>query len=449
MKSKKYKRRIRKTLKHRGGAHAFHKAFNRQKERESALRISEENEELPISESIVNLLQIAEAKHIFDEEYATVRRYEITGNDVNLAEALPRLRLARRIYEHIRVFQELDRIIKEQSQQRDLEEGLLIEKKQLAKEKQELEKRLHIEHTRLQSRNKLYSIKEHRDSKLLKDSFKLRIAQIDEAIRSQRGPIVVYPDNRAQLYPNFVELGRGGTKVASKRRVSNGWAYLRPMRRDIKSNWEDDYDFSLLLYRVYPAFFPSVETTLITPRTYQYRKELCDKVESGREGNLTGDVLHTIIESFVELIDDYGLFTFDLKPPNMGIRTIDGTLVFIDFGPDSSFLLRPDCDTTDYKSAIILILLIYCYNFCLGDPMLTREHLRALAREFIHDIAYQRLFSPDYRIEGDPCLDLSFNKRLAPSFKTYLTPKQFLDVYSIPRGGAHSNLDEIFAYFSS
>lgn len=447
MKTKKYKRRIRKTLKHRGGANrganAFHAAFNRQKVRESAFLLNDANEELPMSESTAN--RLAEAKHRLDEEYATVKGLENTRNEVRLKEALPRLRLARRIYEHMRVFQELDRIIKEQSQQRDLEEGLLIEKKELAKEIEELEERLSIEQERMRGR-KLYSIEEHKESKLLKDRITERIAQINEAIRSNRGSIIVYPDNRAKLYPNFVELGRGSSKVASVRRASNGWAYLRPMRRDVKSEWEDDYDFSLLLYRAYPDFFPSVETTLITPRTYQYRKELCDKVQSGREGNLTDDVLRVIIESSVELIDDYGLFTFDLKPPNMGIRTNDRTLVFIDFGPDSSFLLKPDSDTTVYKSAIILILLVFCYNFCLGHPKLTREHLRALAREFIHD---RRLFHANYTIEGDPFLDLSFNKRLAPSFKTYLNPIDFLEAYSKPRGSAHSNLDEILAYFSS
>ena len=270
-------------------------------------------------------------------------------------------------------------------------------------------------------------------------------AQADAGAEAQIHPT----NNRFIPYNNMREIGRGASKLVMARRSNPNNVIIRPLPEalltpSLKKLMEEDFMFSFELWNRCPKYFPKVSEAWETKHTFNYKKQRCVQITNS---NITLDVLNGIILAVIDLIDTCRLFTFDLKPPNMGL--FYGKIKFIDFGPDSSFLLKPDCDTTDYKSIVILILLVYCYNFCLGDPMLTREDLRAFAREFIHDIEYQKLFQADYIVEEDPCLDLSFNKRLAPSFETYLTPKQFLDVYSIPRGGAHSNFHEILAYFSS
>ena len=356
----------------------------------------------------------------------------------------------------VTLFDELERIVGERERERETI-ALLERKEQLQKERRDVDKRLNVRY--------VIPPEEIQSIALTKREKTEQINEIDAMLEARPG--IMYRGNNFVIHPNFVTLGVGASKKASTRRDHpNGWAYLSaapdkygrvPRSRKLKMQWEEDFDVSLLLHGVCDSFFPNVERVYTTPNGYSFRKELCEKIESGirlpngtiiREGNLTYPILRHIIDRSIELIDNYGLFTLDLKPPNMGLK--NGLGVFIDFSLDSSFLINPDCDTSDYKSVMILILLVYCYNFCVGDPTkLSREHLRELAREFIPDIAYRRLCEPDYRIENDPCLDLTFNRGIAPSFDTYERPEIFLRHYSIPIRGAPSNFDEIIRYFSS
>jgi hypothetical protein len=361
----------------------------------------------------------------------------------------------------VRLFDELERIVRERDAERKRE-------------------RTHFE--LLQKKEELRELYRATDKKLIgsllppEQSYEIgrikyeiteEINEIDAKLKREPS----YQSNNYVIYPksNFVILGVGARKKASTRKVNNGWAYLSvapkfdkyeqkyvPRSPQLKRQWEEDFDVSLLLHRVCDSFFPNVERVLTTPNRYSFRKELCEKIVSGiilpngtikRDGNLTYDILHHIIDRSIELIDNYGLFTLDLKPSNMGIKNHLG--VFIDFSMDSSFLVNPNCDTSDYKSVMILILLIYCYNFCVGDPTkLSMEQLRDLARKFVPGIRYRRLCHPDYRIENDPCLDLTFNRRIAPSFDTYVTPETVVLHYSTREDGSN-NLQEIIEYFSS
>ena len=293
--------------------------------------------------------------------------------------------------------------------------------------------------------------------------------------RMDEGHVIRYtPNNTNKLYPNFITIGSGGTKLASVRSERNGFVYLSPVEGGRKIRWEEDYDFSLLLNLLFPDFFPRVITTLVSPHLYTYKKEECKRVvkykdvavlsvtqmrsqtqhqqrkksrqnrlsqkrmlgEGGggdfvraRDYNkvsLTKKILKTIIERTIELLTNHRLFTLDLKPSNVGI--LKRKILFIDFGPDCSFFVKDGCDLTEYTSAIILILLVYCYSFMLS-MQLTKEDLRGLAREFIPNRSVSSLFHPDYMIETDPCLDLYINRRVAPSFNHYLKPITVLSGY--------------------
>lgn len=396
-----------------------------------------------------------EAAAAAQEAYA--RQAEAQAQEAEAQEApatKPALDAAR-----VRLFEELERIVGERRAERVRERETIA----LLKKKEELREFYRVTDKRLNVR---YPLPPEQLYEIGTTKYKIteQIAEIDAILEGRQG--IMYRDNNFVIHPNFVTLGVGTSKKASTRRDHpNGWVYLSvtpdkygrvPRSPKLKRQWEEDFDVSLLLHRVCHSFFPNVERVFTTPNGYSFRKELCEKIVSGkrlpngtitRDGNLTYELLRHIIDRSIELIDNYGLFTLDLKPHNMGLK--NGLGVFIDFSFDSSFLVDPDCDTSDYKSVMILILLVFCYNFCLGDPTkLSREHLRDLAREFVTGITYRRLCEPDYRIENDPCLDLTFNKGIAPSFDKYKRPETILRHYSKRRDGSN-NFQEIIEYFSS
>ena len=250
-------------------------------------------------------------------------------------------------------------------------------------------------------------------------------------------------NNRFIPYNNMREIGKGASKLVMARRSNPNNVIIRPLPEalltpSLKKLMKEDFMFSLELWNRCPKYFPKVSEAWETNHTFNYKKQRCVQIT---DSNITHDILNGIILAVIDLIDTCRLFTFDLKPANMGL--LYGEIKFIDFGPDSSFLLKPDCDTTDYKSIVILILLVYCYNY----TVIVKSKLHELARTYIKS---QRLLDPNYSITTDHCLDLdSFNRRIAPTFETYLTPKEFLYAYSILRKGDPSNLYEIIAYFSS
>jgi hypothetical protein len=289
-----------------------------------------------------------------------------------------------------------------------------------------------------------------------RDTLTERLQLIDAQIASE-------PNTYA--HPNFVELGVGASKKASRRRVANGWAYLNvapktnnsvtyaqksrprtyvPRSRRLKTRWEEDFDFSLVLVRGFADYFPEVQVTEVTDLSLKFRKQLCEQV---KKSNLDKALLSDIIHRSVALMDEGGVFTFDLKPPNVGI--LNEMIVFIDFEANTSFWLKVGCIPSEYKSAMILILLSYYYHLCLSDK-LTKEDLRELAFEFVPNKP-SRLFDKGYRIQSDDGIDLSINQRVAPSFTDYQTPFKILEAYTTIRihedGTKDTNLREILPYF--
>jgi hypothetical protein len=287
-----------------------------------------------------------------------------------------------------------------------------------------------------------------------------RLQLIDEQIASE-------PNTLAN--PNFVELGVGSSKLASRTRVANGWAYLNvtprtnnsgrtyvPRSRHLKTMWEEDFDFSLLLVRGFGEYFPLVEVTEATDLSFKYRKQLCEQIEKVemvkgvKKGNLNRALLLDIIHRAVALMDEGGVFTFDLKPDNVG--RLNGRTVFIDFEANTSFWLKVGHSPSQYKSAMILILLSYCYDWRLSDE-LTKEDLQELAFHFVPNEP-SRLFDRGYTIESDLGIDLSINLRVAPSFTDFQVPLKILEAYTTfkykdKKGVKHvdNNLREILTYF--
>jgi hypothetical protein len=183
-----------------------------------------------------------------------------------------------------------------------------------------------------------------------------------------------------------------------------------------------------------------------TPLTYLTKKELCVEIVRSEtlpdgtitfKGNLSKKMLINIIHTAGELLNNYRLFTLDFKPSNMGL--LKGRIVIIDFDPEWSYLLNDDCDINEYISVIILIILVHSYIFSCYDPqLLTHDDLRDLARIYISNQNYTRLISDDYKVEDDPCLNLSFNRSIAPSFTQFKSPLEVLNHYT-----RFANLKEI------
>jgi hypothetical protein len=243
-------------------------------------------------------------------------------------------------------------------------------------------------------------------------------------------------NNTYNPFTNMDEIGRGSSKLVMRRKSNKNHLYIRPLPEDelnptLKRFMKEDYEFSLKLYTLYPLYFPEVSEAWETRHTFNYKKQRCVRIN---DNNITLKILQQIIDAANDLLDKCRLFTFDLKPPNVGL--LYGRIVFIDFGPDCSFKLFEDCDTTDYKSLIILILLIYCYNY----TEIPRKELTKLANKYIKN--YKRFFE-GYDVNYDRNIDLDFNRTLAPSYKEYTTPIEYLQAY------ANGNFEVIERFFFS
>ena len=184
---------------------------------------------------------------------------------------------------------------------------------------------------------------------------------------------------RPSKEPTKSLLAQGSFKAAFINTRNNGFVHLEglPDNRDkpfLKVKQRDDFKLSKLLSFVCPDYFPNVFPTCETRGQFFFKKVGCMPID---KKNLSGELLNRMIDVTIELIDNYGIFTFDLKPANMGL--LNRRPVLLDVGADCSHLIRPDCDTTDYKSFMLLVLLVYCYNFRLSAE-LTLDQLRAFAK---------------------------------------------------------------------
>jgi hypothetical protein len=205
-------------------------------------------------------------------------------------------------------------------------------------------------------------------------------------------------------------LGQGSSKLVWKIEGNDDYAYINStpalMRESgyTKAKMRQDYRDALQLFELqgpFGMFFPRVLRVKETPtRTkFIYKKELCHQIDAR---TMIVDTLVDIIRATKALMETLRLFTFDLKPANVGISH-GGFIQFIDFGKENSFKLVENAEEPTrnlYVSFSILILLIYCYN---NSPLIPTEDLLRLARDHITitQISHFRQFFRDYaRIRG-------------------------------------------------
>mgnify|MGYP000261066126 CR=1 FL=1 len=256
--------------------------------------------------------------------------------------------------------------------------------------------------------------------------------------------------NTVNVFNNFEQFAVGFNKIISKPKINNGWAYIRPIVFDpiLKAKLRDQYKLELLLCRVCPKYFPQVEFVAETALMDLTRKELCVEIVRSEtlpddsisfKGNLSREMLTKIIDTAIELLDNYGLFTLDFVPSNMGL--LNGRIVFIDVDPARTYLVQPNYDTTEYKNVIVLILLVHSYRYsCVDCELLTHNDLRDLARLYVRDKNYHRLISKEYNVETDQHLVLAFNEGIAPSVREFITPLTTLNNYTAV------HLDTVLSY---
>ena len=262
------------------------------------------------------------------------------------------------------------------------------------------------------------------------------MAAMRDAMRSSMSRSAIKPTTKpnsglnknGNIPTDAIIVGKGSTKKVISLPKNSNHVYITPVNGtpftpDLKNKMKQDYLFSKKLYEFCKGnFFPSVSEAWETPNTFIYKKQRCEQITD----DITEEILVGIIQAAIDLIDQYKLFTLDLKPDNMGM--LNGKYVFIDFGPECSYKLKDECVQeviNYYKSLTILILLIYCYN----DKYYTNKNHRLLLKRladhyiynFIYSNKYMKDFKPDpiqdYSWETDPNIDYGFNKEVAPSYK--------------------------------
>jgi hypothetical protein len=230
---------------------------------------------------------------------------------------------------------------------------------------------------------------------------------------------------------NMREIARGSTKLVMQKNSNMEYVYIKPNPDDdldliLKRKMREDYEFALALYRICPEYFPKVEIAWTTPNTFIYKKQRCLQIN---KDNLDIELLIQIIETSIYVLNNFLLFTLDLKPDNIGL--LNGRCMFIDFGPDCSYKLRPGDHVEDYKSLIVLILLTFCFSYNpYSSSIILRDDLQHIARTYIRNTNYRRFFHQDYSVVYDRNIDINFNRRIAPTFVDQVFPIQFIDSYS-------------------
>jgi len=149
------------------------------------------------------------------------------------------------------------------------------------------------------------------------------------------------------LPPKATVIGIGSTKTVmglprnKERDLYIEWVLitsnLEQMEHYKKQDIINDYIFSLKLHYVDAGFFPEVVPLWRTPRKLVYKKELCRQIKND---TITVEILKDIIEAAQLLMEEHLLFTFDLKPENLGYELLYGNINFIDFGLENTYNLK-------------------------------------------------------------------------------------------------------------
>lgn len=192
--------------------------------------------------------------------------------------------------------------------------------------------------------------------------------------------------------PNARVVGVGSTKTVWVTPREKKWvrinSNLEQMEHYTKQDMINDYIFSLKLHYVDAGFFPEVVPIWRTPRKLVYNKELCRQIKNE---TMTVQILKDIIEAAQLLMERHLLFTFDLKPENLGYELLYGNINFIDFGLENSYKLKDNATPKTKKNYVafsILILLVFCY---LHTPIKNKE-IRELAQLHIPIKKYNDAF---------------------------------------------------------
>lgn len=269
-------------------------------------------------------------------------------------------------------------------------------------------------------------------------------------------PRLPFQNNNHHL-PNATVIGVGSTKTVWVSPREKKWAFMNSnpeqMKDYTKQDMINDYLFSLKLHYIDAGFFPEVVAQWITPRKLVYKKELCQQIDNR---TINAELLNDIIEAAKLLMEHHLLFTFDLKPANVGL--LDGNINFIDFGLENSYKLKDNATPKTKKSYVafsILILIVFCYF----HTTIPHTELRKLAQLHIPIKTYNDAFKrfnnarrltvnfktkpPSYSAmnpEGyhplfDPNIDVRFNfphfnPDVDPSIlRIVVEPYQFLETY--------------------
>ena len=182
---------------------------------------------------------------------------------------------------------------------------------------------------------------------------------------------------------NYKVIGTGATKtVWTSNQLGPDWAFINASPEQLedydKSDMMNDYLFSLKLHELDTSIFPEVVAQWQTPLKFIYKKELCQQIDINKMNVTT---LTYIIDAAIDLMNTHSLFTFDLKPGNVGV--LEGRINFIDFGLESSFKLKDDV-SIEIKGKYVLYSILILLVCCLYNSIIPQNELKELAREYIH-----------------------------------------------------------------